>query len=363
MKNILLFIDNLGAGGAQRQFVGLASLLQEKGYHVKVVTYYDQPFYLPILQQHNIPYECFHIHSYLSIFHLMKSILRFQADVLISYQTDPNILACICRWFIKIKLIVSERNTNTTTTTKDKITFWLYRWANYVVPNSYSQGEYIAKEFTCLRSKIRVISNFVDINHFSCTLTQRNIHTPLKILVVASVKPSKNTKLFIEALNKVIEKGYRLQVEWYGINSKENELPEYNRYVQECIDLVKKLQLTQYIRLLPKTFDIREKYMEADVFCLPSLFEGTPNVICEAMACQLPILCSDVCDNSRFVIKGVNGLLFIPTNVDDISETIIKFIQLSDVEKYKMGKESRRRAEQVCSMTDFIRKYVELIEK
>ena len=42
---VLLFIDNLGAGGAQRQFCGLACMLKQHGYIVKVVTYYNDPFY------------------------------------------------------------------------------------------------------------------------------------------------------------------------------------------------------------------------------------------------------------------------------------------------------------------------------
>ena len=42
---IILFTDCLGAGGAQRQLVGLAVMLKEKGYDVKVATYYDSDFY------------------------------------------------------------------------------------------------------------------------------------------------------------------------------------------------------------------------------------------------------------------------------------------------------------------------------
>ena len=58
MKRIICLIDSLVAGGAQRQLVGLASLLKNKGYRVKVVTYYDYPFYLPFLQDNNVEYEC-----------------------------------------------------------------------------------------------------------------------------------------------------------------------------------------------------------------------------------------------------------------------------------------------------------------
>ena len=42
---ILLFTDSLGAGGAQRQLVGLAVLLKQQGYEVKVCTYFDIDFF------------------------------------------------------------------------------------------------------------------------------------------------------------------------------------------------------------------------------------------------------------------------------------------------------------------------------
>lgn len=45
MQKIILFTDSLGAGGAQRQLVGLATFLRQVGYSVKVCTYYDLDFY------------------------------------------------------------------------------------------------------------------------------------------------------------------------------------------------------------------------------------------------------------------------------------------------------------------------------
>ena len=49
---ILLFTDSLGAGGAQRQLVGLAVLLKKKGLEVKVCTYYDIDIYQQYLEQY-----------------------------------------------------------------------------------------------------------------------------------------------------------------------------------------------------------------------------------------------------------------------------------------------------------------------
>lgn len=39
---------------------------------------------------------------------------------------------------------------------------------------------------------------------------------------------------------------------------------------------------------------IEVEYRKADIFCLPSLYEGYSNVVAEAMSCELPLLCSSV---------------------------------------------------------------------
>ena len=57
MKKILCFIDSLDAGGAQRQMVGLAVMLKEKGYNVKVLVYHDNPFFLQTLVDAQIDVE------------------------------------------------------------------------------------------------------------------------------------------------------------------------------------------------------------------------------------------------------------------------------------------------------------------
>ena len=54
MMKLILFTDNLGSGGAQRQLVGLADLLQRDGFEVVVALYQDAPFYKEYLDKRNI---------------------------------------------------------------------------------------------------------------------------------------------------------------------------------------------------------------------------------------------------------------------------------------------------------------------
>jgi glycosyltransferase involved in cell wall biosynthesis len=90
---------------------------------------------------------------------------------------------------------------------------------------------------------------------------------------------------------------------------------------------------------------------------LPSLFEGYPNVICEAMSCGLPVLCSDVCDNLDLIKDGINGFLFNPRSIESIVNAIFKYSQLSIEEIEYIRKSNRKYAIETFNKNDFILKY------
>ena len=360
-KNIYLFTDSLGPGGAQRQFVGLACFLKQRGYEVMAATYYDHPFYQPLLDEGGVQYECFHVNSKLSLPKLIKGIRNFKADVVISFQTDPNSLACVAAKICGVRLVVSERNTHQCVTLKDKIIFQLYRLADYVVPNSYSEGRFISDTFPFLKEKTIPITNFVDLKKFYPS-SEQNKHARTVVMTAASIKGSKNTKRYLEACIKALKKGCNVDIVWYGVNDRNTDLPEYVRYTDECLQMVKESGFENRIHLLAKRQDIEKAYREADVFCLPSHFEGTPNVICEAMASGLPVMASNVCDNPNFVIPERNGWLFNQNDVDDMANVLMEVSQanLNLLDDY--GKESRRIVEEKCSEEIFVDKYIKLIE-
>lgn len=360
MKKILLFIDSLIAGGAQRQLVGLACLLKERGYTVKVATYYNHPFYKYLLDEKEIEYECFNVNSKLSWISLIRCIHRFQADALISYQTVPNGMACVAAKICGIRLIVSERNTHQRVSMKDKIIFNLYRWADCVVANSYSEKYFIDRHFPFLQKKTYAISNFVDLQRFQ-PCEKQNKKDEKCIIIVASVMESKNTMSFIKAYYNAFQQGCRTKVLWYGVIPESNNLQKNMVYTKECQKKIEEFGLENYFKLLPKRQDIQEAYREADVFCLPSHFEGTPNAICEAMASGLPIMASNVCDNARFVKPGKNGWLFDPKSIDDMFAVIALVADTPKSILYEYGNNSREIVESLCSEKDFISKYLKII--
>ena len=353
MKKILCLIDSLGSGGAQRQLVGLASMLQEQGNNVEVLWYHKNDFYKKELDENSVPYKnIVRENPITKLYAVYKEIKRYKPDTLIAYIDGPTIISCLLKIFgLKYRLIVSERNTTQSLSLKERLKFFLYRWADSIVPNSYSQERFIKEHYPNLSKKIVTITNFTDTDYF-VPLKDKKANEFTNLLVVARVVPSKNVLGFIKAIKTVVDKGYILLVNWFG-------KPFTQEYYDECISLIKTLNLENVFMIKKETSDIRTEYQKADVFCLPSFYEGYPNVICEAMSCGLPILCSNVCDNATIVKNEYNGYLFDPTNINDIENKIIEFIDSNELQEMRLR--SRKLAEYLFSKDVFFKKYQDII--
>lgn len=361
---VILLIDHLGAGGAQRQLAGLACMLKERGVDVSVFTYYPIMFYEEILRQHHVPCDVIEEagNHRRRFFCLRKKLLAAQPDWVVAYLDTPCIMASLIRWAGgKFRLIVSERNTTQLLTRRERLKFWLYRKADFIVPNSYSQGNFVCKHFPQYKAKTVVIPNFVDLDKFVCT-TERHRRQPAVMLVVASIWASKNTKGFIDAVRLLRQRRDDFVVKWFGLNPNTPVLQ--NRvYMEECQRKVKEYGLEDTVFLYPKTKQIAEEYRKADYFCLPSFYEGTPNVLCEAMASSLPVICSRVCDNPQYVSEGENGFLFDPHNVQDMAAKLNAALQLNEVQHASYGRRSRAIAEEKMSEQVFTDRYMSLLRE
>ena len=354
-KRILCLIDSLASGGAQRQIVGLAALLKRKGYEVIIVTYHNIPFYLPQLQENGVNHEYVSCRRGLveRLYKIGHAIKQFAPNVVISYLDTPNILACLLhitnrkKW----KLIVSERNTTQRITLKEHIKFSLYRFADYIVPNSYSQVDFISKHYPQYSGKCRVITNFVDTDAFNLTENQER-HDVLRIIGVGRILAQKNIPILIKALNIVRKQGKLARVDWYGT--------KFDTY-EECMNLIRQFNLEDSFEFHESCNDIIPKYQESDLFVLPSIYEGFPNVLCEAMSCGLPVIATDVCDNGRIVRHEENGYLIPSGNVEQLAKRILQFMELSKENRITMSEKSREIAVEMFSQNVFIKKYIKLI--
>lgn len=357
-EKILLLIENLGSGGAERQISGLAVLLKQQGYDVKLWYHVNKDFYVPYLNENGVESEYLaearNPRKRFSV--LRKHIREYAPDTIISYTVSTSMITCLMKAFgARFKLVVSERNTTQVLTSYEKRHFFFYRWADAIVPNSQSQSDFIIKHFPKLSTKIETITNFVDIEKFSpADKPVMDERDEVRMLCVGRMMPQKNIPSFIKAIRKVKDDGYKLHVDWFGQDLKDD-------YSKQCYAAIADNNLEDIFVFHPASTNIVEEYRKADVFCLPSLYEGYPNVLCEAMSCGLPVMASRVCDNSSIIKEGENGLLYDPKNIDEIAETIELFLDFSIEKKLQMGQCSRKIAVELFSERSFVEKYLRII--
>lgn len=356
MNRILLITENLGSGGAERQICGLAAMLTKAGYPCRLITYVNNQFYEPYLRQKGADYQFVPElwDKKTRVFKAAKYVRQYKADVVISFLPSVNKTMCLAKLLSKAKLIVSERNNNTCITRGDKVQFNLYRLADAIVPNSNSQGNFIRKNFPFLASKVHPIINFVDVNRFT-PAEQPVKNDVLKIVTVARYTEQKNVLTYMKAIRLVKDMGLNVHFDWFG--DKEH----HPAYYSEIEKLYLQLNISDYLTLHDPNHKVEEEYRKADVFCLPSLYEGYPNVVAEAMSSGLPILCSNVYENPYIVKEGVNGFLFNPECAQDIANAIKRMLELSTEKRQEMGSSNRQLCLQRNTEEAFLKSYVELI--
>lgn len=340
--------------------IGLALLLKQRGYHVDLVTYYDHDFYAELVQRYGLGSITLHVGNspYSKLMAVRRHIKASGGyDWMIAYKTGPNIIGCLLRLMgMKYKLIVSERNTTQQIHRKEKIQFRLYHKADYVVPNSQSQADFIAGNFPWLKNKTTAITNFTDTNHFAANYTVPG--DKVIIMTTARVAKQKNILRYLDAIDLLKKRGVvNVHFDWYGDVQTGEEA-----YGEEVYKKAKDMQLEDMITFHPATPKILEHYQQCDIFCLPSNYEGFPNVVCEAMSCGKPVLCSRVCDNPYIVKEGENAILFDNKSVEDMAEKIQRMCEKNHDELSRWGHRSREIAEKLFSMDAFVDKYIKLIE-
>jgi glycosyltransferase involved in cell wall biosynthesis len=92
-----------------------------------------------------------------------------------------------------------------------------------------------------------------------------------------------------------------------------------------------KLASTVIVRPVVPSDQMQELLCEHDVFLFPSLMEGLPCVLMEAMATGMPVITTETCGMTDVVENGFNGLLIPPANAAAIEEAVLRLAESRDL--------------------------------
>ncbi|MBQ2521874.1 MAG: glycosyltransferase [Bacteroidales bacterium] len=352
---IACLIGSLTLGGAERQLIGLASALLREGHEVELITYHPDAFYAEEVQRRGIRHTLLKKYTRGQwIWSLARHLKRTRCDLLISFLVSANRKACLAHMLYPgFRLIVSERDFSGRVHLHDRIHFTLYRQAERVVCNNYSQEAFLRSHFPKLSARLETIPNFVDTERFHPADTPLSPAPLVRVVTTARVCRRKNTLGLIEAAALLRDAPVRF--DWYG-------LVRENGYYRRCLRRIAQLGLEDRFQIHNAEHDVAPLYRGADLFCLPSFHEGTSNSLAEALASGLPAAVSAVSDNPRYVHEGVNGTLFHPELSASIAEAVMRIAFLPAEERTAYGLRGRASVCTALSLASFERRWAELVK-
>jgi glycosyltransferase involved in cell wall biosynthesis len=119
---------------------------------------------------------------------------------------------------------------------------------------------------------------------------------------------------------------------------------------EELESQASRLGISAHAMFLGHRDDTQDLLTSMDIFVLPSLSEGVPMALLEAMAASRPIVASRVGGIPEIVTNGVEGFLVEPTDVQGLVDKCLELIRSQDLAN-KMGELARKRVEQDFSAT------------
>lgn len=195
-----------------------------------------------------------------------------------------------------------------------------YRAASIVLANSQGLRQRVIEYFRLSPDHVQVFYNLLSnvrdkdatsdgdeaevremlgrIDHRLVPAARQNSTTneePFLVVSAGRLHPQKGHLFLLQAIEELVHKrGRTLRLVVFGVGESECELHEF----------IRAHQLESYVTMVGFVADPRHWYQKADLFVLPSLVEGMPNALIEAVASGIPSLSTDCTSGPREILDG-----------------------------------------------------------
>lgn len=332
-KSVSFIIGSMIGGGAERVISIISEMYVKNGYEVHLIIFRktENTYYInPLIKCHYLSEKEGRIKRNLKLpFLLANKMKEINSNVYISFCIQENCIACLVNFFVKKKLIISERNAPN----NEKISFYLkimrkmfYRVSDGMV----FQTEDAQKSYSIeLQKKSVVIANPIKDN------------LPDKMSYVS-------TKKIVAVGRLAVQKNYEMLLQSFLIFSQ--KFPNYKLYIYGIGPLKEKLEnLSKILGIQKKVCfmgfskNVHLEIIDADIYVMSSDYEGMPNSLMEAMAIGIPSISTDCPSGGpKSLIKNKeNGVL---VGVNDYEQLAIEMIKLAENQslREKMGDEAKK---------------------
>ncbi|MFH1678491.1 MAG: glycosyltransferase [Candidatus Omnitrophota bacterium] len=277
----------------------------------------------------NIPKIGRFLSGFLYFLSALKTVLKirksFKFDLIISYWAYPDgFAALLFSKMFRVPLIIRPRGSDINILAQERgirgFIKLVLRSADKVIPVSGALRDKII-ELGIVPDKLRVISSGVDRNIFKAIDKQEarkllgvtNGHR--LVLFVGNLVEVKGIDYLIKAMHLLSAENSRdISLNILGSGSLRQSLDK----------MIADLRLQDIVKMAGEISNQElSLWMNAsDVFCLPSLNEGWPNVLMEALACGTPVVATDVGGIPEIINDRELGILIPPKSPEMLAQGI-----------------------------------------
>ncbi len=202
------------------------------------------------------------------------------------------------------------------------------------------------------KNKIEVIPNGVDLSEFRKIKTEKE--NKKIICCINRLTKNKRVSDIIKAISLVKQEFPSIKLKIIG---KGPEMKKLKKLVK-ILDLQKN---TEFFGFVKKNEDVIKILKSSDIFCSASVVEGFGMVVVEAMAANIPYICSDIEPFKEITENGKGGLIFKQKDYLDLAKKIT--LLLKDKKLYSKKKKEEEKLVEKYDWNVIIKRIEKTYEK
>jgi len=332
---IVQIIPTFGVGGAETMCEGLCRQLQKDGHAVFAVSLSgDRTMISDRLEQAGVPLYFLDkaLGSGFQCVGQLKRLLRELRPQVIHTHLHALKYAALASRNIPIVHTVHNQAAQEAVFLDQQIGKYLFRRGKaQPVALTREVRQSIVALYGLPEAKIPIITNGIDLSRCG-EKSDYALHYPVELLHVGRFFPQKNHEALVQAAAILKKRGCNARIRCCGDGP----------LMEDMQSQVQAAGLSGQIVFEGVCDDILDRMARADIFLLPSKWEGMPMTVIEAMGTGLPIVASRVGGVPDMVTDGESGLL-IPPTAEALAQAIERLVK-DEALRERLGTQARQEA-------------------
>jgi len=361
--NVIHLVEELTIGGLEKILTTIVLNLNKKKYNVSVWCLREGGFFADKLVKEGIDVKILRISTSrnpLSIYKLYRLLKSHKFDIIHTHAYSAGTIGRVSAFLAGVTIVISHNHSVYTYYNK------YYHFVEWLL-------SFITDRVICISDKINVFAR--EIQRISakelitihngiddvCAVTgkrssglKKELGIPIKHSVVGTIahlEEHKGLKYLLKAASLLLASRSDISFLFVGEGTLKGELKKL------CVDL----KIEKTVIFAGERNDMPEILFSIDIFVLPSLREGLPLTILEAMACGRPVIATNVGGIPEAVKDGENGILVYPKDPEALYRAMNEL--LGDREKReKMGRIGKRMCDESFRAQTMVEKIEDLYD-